>query len=237
MTTRNLTWISLAAAVAFLAAATTNAATILVDATNHNGSFETPVVGPDWYDGKDGTIYEKWSGAVPTGWATPGTVILCSNGTAADNTVINAAAGSQYAVIVQYVGSYVRMDLTESFLANTKYTLTADIMNAEVAPVPAGAQMSLAEISGVYRVDLDIATTGTRGVWTSREIVIDTSASDYNQHFVGKLITLSLWNPTGKQMGIDNVQLSYEAIPEPATLVLLAPCLLGLLARARRKQG
>ena len=233
MTTRNMAWISLAIGVAFLVAATANAATFLIDATHNNGSFETPVVGPSWYDGLDGTIYEKWSGAVPTGWSTPGTVILCSNGTAADNTVITASAGSQYAVIVQYVGSYVIMNLAETFQANSTYTLTADIMNAESTPVPSGAQMSMADITGTYRVDLDIATAGTRGVWASRSIVIDTAVST---DFVGRQIAVSLWNPKNTQMGIDNVRLSFEPIPEPATLVLLAPCLIGLLACARRKR-
>lgn len=221
-----------------------NADTILIDASTNNGSFENPgPVGPSYNTGYNSTVnVYSYGNASITGWSAGGpssTVDLQTPGTLTANVT-----GNQFAVLSDPVrwGDSLSATLGVTYLANTRYTLNADIgSNFDTLGCNAYAYIrafngSGGTIASVYQ-QIDSTITQHDLMTAIPTFVLDTAA---NPEFVGGYIGISFAfggggaTPPGAQLYLDNVRLT--ATPEPSTVALLATGLLCLLAYAWRKQ-
>lgn len=226
-----------------LIAAAANADTVLMDATTNNGSFENPgPVGPSYYTGYNASysVY-SYANATPVGWVADGpshTVDLQTPGTLTSNVT-----GNQFAVLSDPAqwGDGITTTLGATYLANTKYTLKANIgSNIDTLDCNAYAYIKAVDGSGLtiantYQ-EIGTAITAHDVMTAMPTFVLDTTA---HPEYVGQYIQIHFGfggggYTGGNQFFIDNVRLT--ATPEPSTLVLVATGVMGLLAYAWRKR-
>jgi hypothetical protein len=230
MTVRSIVLAISAMFIVSFGVATAKADTVLIDATHNNGSFESPLIATP-----DGSYHE--SVATPTGWN--GLADIQVAGTASPWN-ITASDGFQQIALAGYSGiSYVGLNITDQFQANTTYRLDMDASANYGAS--ATATVTLADVGGVYRMDVPVTSTaapsGTTMTWAPIPTIVLNTAD--NPDWVGLGINVGIWNPrTDVQFWADNVRLvaSPNTIPEPGTFLLTAIGLIGLLAYAWRKR-
>ena len=223
-----------------LAATVGNAETILVSPSINNGSFESPVVHE-----VDGVFHDAL--IAPAGWG--GKCDLFVAGTTTNGVWnVTASDGNQAATLAGYSGiSYINLNLTETFKADTTYRLDMDasLGSVNTAGATATGTVTLYEPNGVHReavvVTTDAYATGSpTGPWTVNWAPIPTIELNtaLRPEFVGSTINIEIWNPrTDMQFWVDNVTLTETAnVPEPSTLFLLATGVMGILVCGYRKQ-
>jgi hypothetical protein len=175
----------------------------LIGRTTNNGSFEDPAVGPDnrtFWTGPPANV-AAMVGACPTHWHGPITLQ-----TAGRNSV-GGVSGEQYAVL-DHNGLETWCTLTETYEANTTYTLSADVgSNGSNKPLI------------TYFKDADRTVSFSRSATTRialnsldsmPHLVLDTAA---HPEFVGKSIQVGFLNTSSAdhldryQIYVDNVVL------------------------------
>ena len=219
--TKQLPVAVLAAAALLGFADRAHAATIIVDPTNLNGSFESQVITDNGGQWSNTWIADRWST-----WGA-GAFFLQSVGGVQD--------GSQFAGIggngTSGGGIYLdRSTINHTIGANTTYTLTV------WARVNDGGD-STATIS-IYGNDgvsyLQQTTTALSGLSTTWQQFTASFTTGASGGAVGTLLQLEL-DRTGStnQVWFDNVVVTAEAVPEPSSAVLGG---LGLLALLRRRR-
>ncbi len=237
MFTRNRLCVVLSV-VAVLALSATCAQAAPITVANH--SFQSPAL----LDGADQVS------ASPSMASPMGDALYIQNPTSAmfnnadgDGTP-TGADGSQYVVMAGASGwgtGYLLLDYT--IAAGETYTFTAAIgKRLDRKVYDAGDIVLAAESQGLAYTNLLAKTSFVAADLTAGEFkdfsVSYTVPSD--SPYVGQ--KLAIWIGGGssanglQSMGIDNLRVNVTAVPEPATLSLLAAGLIGLLCYAWRKQ-
>jgi len=238
------TFVSISAIMVVVLIASAANATVLINASTDNGSFESPgPVGPGYHTNYSaGVNVYSYANASITGWSADGSshvVDLQTPGTLTTNVT-----GNQFAVLSDPVlwGDGLTTTLGVKYQANTQYTLTADIgSNNNTLGCDAYAYLRAVDgsgstIAGTYQ-QIDSVITAHDVMTPMPTFVLNTAA---NPAYVGGYIQVHFGfggggtTPYGDQFFIDNVQLT--ATPEPGTLVLVVVGLVGLLAYAWRKR-
>ena len=224
--------------VVCLAVTAVNAETILVGPGVNNGSWESPVVPGSTPGVSTGAVL------VPTGWGGLGVYLQTVGVTTGNVWNVTATDGNQMAALVGYVGNgYAGLTLPDLFQADTIYNLDMDASVGTVnTPATATATVSLTDVGGVYRLDVPVTSsayaTGPAPytvTWAPIPTIVLNTA--LNPEFVGLAINLGVHNPrTDAQFWVDNIRLTATAVPEPATLVLLATGVMGMLICAYRRR-
>lgn len=183
---------------------------VLISASQGNGSFEEPVVGPSYFDAEASDpavrVYAKGPGAMPPGWNP--TYALRTKG-----AVVRGVTGEQY-VMLQGVGSILstRFDgkgnrpALRLYEPHTIYVLTAGIGGNRP-----GVRASVAFEDGMQRVGRTVMVWEPDVMEAMPALVLNTDA---RPGFVGKPISISFVNSdrTRKsQLYVDNVVL--RALP------------------------
>jgi hypothetical protein len=183
---------------------------VLISASQGNGSFEQPVVGPSYFDAEASDpalrVYAKAPGATPPGWNP--TYALRTKG-----TVVRGVTGEQY-VMLQGVGSILstRFDgkgnrpAARLYEPHTIYVLTADIGGNRP-----GVRASVAFEDGMQRVGHIVMVSEPDAMEAMPALALNT---DERPNFVGKPISVSFMNMDNSQKNkfyVDNVVL--RALP------------------------
>ncbi len=119
--------------------------------------------------------------------------------------------------------------------ANTEYTLSATAKGVSFSGNSATFNRLYLELLGGGTAVTTASEITTTGDWTSYSV---TFTADQLKSFVGQTLAIEVGGFAGyDQVQIDNVSLTYKAVPEPTTLVSLASfaCTVGLFLGLRRR--
>ena len=151
-------------------------------------------------------------------------------------TWVNPIPGEMgYIFAVMYAGGTRTVDLTDTYAADTVYTLTflqgrrSDLSGAPVT-VSIGLDDDTVLASDTF------ATVETAGTFLTRTLTYTTGSSDAA---IGETIRFSIvCLSTGnlEQVVLDNFQIDASAVPEPSTMVLLTFGLVGLAVYGFRRK-
>jgi hypothetical protein len=179
-------------------------AEILISPDVCNGSFESPALGPDYFDADAGNlsvgVYAKIQDVVPPYWNP--TSSLQTKGTFA-----SGVTGEQY-VVLQAPSPILstRFDGAEGHPAVRKYEPhTVYVLTADFGSNIAGMEAVVCFEDGEHKLRRAVAVSEPNVMQPMLPMELDT---DRNREFVGKPITISFTKRNeGDQLYIDNVML------------------------------
>ena len=213
-------WMALLLAGATVLATTANATPITVD----NFSFELPDVNGNSL-ASDITPIPGWTAANP-----PAAGVRDTSGGPSD--------GNQWAYIGNGNSLYQRPESnTTTFLSNTTYTLTVDVVGNGGAPSSPGYSVAIVDPSDNV---LNLGGTGIANDWTSPSswtTVVVTYSTGPSSPLAGQALRIRLAQTSGIQLFFDNVRLDAVTVPEPTSFSILGLGVVGLLRIARRRSS
>lgn len=196
-------------------------------------TFVPTIVNPSFEadDVPDGTYIT----ANPAGWSSvSGTArgVIDRNVSGDYNTGVAPTPDADGEQFAWSNGSHLYQVLDASLFPNTTYTLTVDVTSRSDLPFPAGTEIRLGT-GGTFGQNLltpvsSSLPTATPGEWAEWQLVFETGDAPAA---LGQLLRVELVSG-GVQPLFDNVRLTAVAIPEPASLAILA---LGGLTMASRR--
>jgi hypothetical protein len=183
------------------------------------------------------------AGVVP-GYTTYGSVGSAKPGPAE----FNLPAGITETAYIN--GGYILQNLTTSFTADTKYSLTMQIGQRFDMPLPASYSVLLLS-NGVIIANLKSPVKPTPGSFSPATLTFDTGT---NPNVVGQTISIALFSNGGGQINVGKISLDASSnrisstpgptptqtpspgspVPEPATIAFML-CGLGGIAVAKRR--
>ena len=196
------------------------AATVIVDATTKNGSFETPVVTANG---------GSWDNGVPSPWSVWNTTAFTQR-----TGGVTPQDGAQYVGIDWYAGissifmSYPNVGVTIE--ANTTYTMTAWVRTESDTNDIVGNISIYGWTSGGY---VEQATTSLMGIDSTWKKYTATFTTGLATSAVGSALQFELVKESGSsKLLFDNVVVT--SIPEPSAAALGCWQRVGCLLRRRR---
>ncbi len=190
-----------------------------------------------------GQIVQKSSGSTgPSNADFPGWVGSSFTGSKAavqilgtDYVAAGTSSGLYGYISPENNGGLVTMSqvLTDSLIANTKYTLTLDLAHRIDQGNP-GSEFSIQLLAGATNLINVSPTTTTTFQNFSYEYTSPGSGAEIGQALKIQFSSVVPSN-SGKQTLIDNVTLDAVAVPEPSAAVLLTIGAFGLLAVRRKR--
>jgi hypothetical protein len=199
------------------------------NATNFvlNGSFEDPAYDPSWTAGPAGDyVY-----GAPTSWNLSGVGGVWKPNTTGFASVpdgVNAGFTSE-----GFNPGTLSQTLSYTITGNEDIIFDGYIGDRKDFGPSSFGTLGIARISttgGTFLGSATVSSPGGSGIWTYFNIAISKTALT---PYIGQGLTISLSTPgSGKQASFDNI--GVQAVPEPATMTVLA---LGLAAIARRRKS